>query len=70
MNHFVELCSQGWKALGDDLPDGVVFETETGMSQNVTEASDSPPGHLPMPLSNLTAAVAEHLAAALPPVLW
>jgi hypothetical protein len=36
VNHFVQLCGQGWNAFGNDLPDGVVFQAETGMGKNIT----------------------------------
>ena len=52
LNHLVQLVSQGWNALGNNLPDGVVFQAEIGMRQNIAEASNASPGHLGVPLAD------------------
>ncbi len=52
LNHLVQLVSQGWNALGNNLPDGVFFQAEVGMHQNIAEASNAPPGQLGVPLTD------------------
>ncbi len=52
LSNFVQLFSQGWNALGNDLPDGVLFQAEVGMRQNVAEASNASPGQVGVPLTD------------------